>query len=84
MTMGQREEEIADHVKESIEMAEEAVMEKEKVIIREQQLIAEVEKLQTSLDSLLHEAGDRTRKQVLNLKISVSLVQLTSLFFFIS
>jgi len=62
--MEQRESEIASHVKDSIQVAEAAIMEKDQVEIREKQLTAEVERLRTTLDLLVQEAGERTRKEV--------------------
>ena len=63
-SMEQRESEIACHVKDSIQVAEAAIMEKDQVEIREKQLSAEVERLKTTLDLLVQEAGERTRKEV--------------------
>ena len=62
--MEQRESEIASHVKDSIQVAEAAIIEKDQVEIREKQLTAEVGRLRTTLDLLVQEAGERTRKEV--------------------
>ncbi len=62
--MEHRENEITSHVKDSIQVAETAIMEKDQVEIREKQLSAEVDRLKTTLDLLVQEAGERTKKEV--------------------
>ena len=52
------------HVKESMQIAESALLEKEQVSIREQQLGKEVERLKTTVATILKEAGERTRNEV--------------------
>ncbi len=52
------------HVKESMQIAEDALMEKDQVIVREQQCVAENGRLKKALDTILQEAGERTRSEV--------------------
>ena len=63
--MQKREFEITRHVKDSIEVAETAVMEKDQVVFREQQLATEVERLQSTLDLIVKEAGEMTKTEVI-------------------
>lgn len=52
------------HVKESMQIAESALLEKEQGSIREQQLAKEVERLRATITTILKEAGERTRREV--------------------
>ena len=47
-----------------MQIAESALLEKEQVSIREQQLGKEVERLKTTVATILKEAGERTRNEV--------------------
>lgn len=60
----QREHEAVLHVKESVQIAEDALMEKEQAIIREQQSNQEITRLKKALSTILKEAGERTRNEV--------------------
>ena len=53
------------HVKESMQIAEDALMEKEQAEVREQQSNQEINRLKKALATILQEAGERTRKEVL-------------------
>ena len=53
------------HVKESIQIAETALMEKDQAQIREQQLDSEIARLKGVVDTIVQEAGERTSKEVL-------------------
>lgn len=64
-TLEQREMEAVGHVKESVQIAEEALMEKEQTFVREQQCVQEIGRLKKALETILQEAGERTRTQVL-------------------
>ncbi len=61
----QREYEAVLHVKESMQIAEDALMEKEQAVVREQQSIQEIGRLKKALATIVQEAGERTRKEVL-------------------
>lgn len=60
----QREYEAVCHVKESVQIAESALLEKEQAAIREQQLAKEVERQKLVMSTILKEAGERTRREV--------------------
>lgn len=64
-SLEQREFEAMTHVKESLEIAETALLEKDQAQIREQQLNHEIERLKQTLDTIVKEAGERTSKEVL-------------------
>ena len=51
------------HVKESVQIAESALLEKEQAAIREQQLAKEVERQKLVMATILKEAGERTRRE---------------------
>ncbi|KAJ8028474.1 Sodium channel and clathrin linker 1 [Holothuria leucospilota] len=59
-----REFEAVSQVRESIQMVENALLEKDEALIREKQKIQEIERLQQTLDNLVNEAGKRTRQEV--------------------
>lgn len=59
----QREYEAVCHVKESVQIAESALLEKEQAAIREQQLAKEVERQKLVMATILKEAGERTRRE---------------------
>ncbi len=63
--MEKREFEAVLHVKESMQIAEDALMEKEQAVVREQQSVREIGRLKKALTTVLQEAGERTRKEVL-------------------
>ena len=52
------------HVKESIQIVETALMEKDQAVVRVQQLDSEVARLKEVMDILIREAGERTSKEV--------------------
>ena len=52
------------HVKDSMQIAESALLEKEQATIKEQQMAKEVERLRATIATILKEAGERTRKEV--------------------
>ncbi len=60
----QREMEAVVHVKESMQIAEDALMEKERAVVREQQSAQEIVRLKKALEAILQEAGVRTRNEV--------------------
>lgn len=53
------------HVKESIQVAETALMEKDQAQIRGQQLDNEIVRLKRVVETIIQEAGERTSKEVL-------------------
>ena len=60
----QREYEAILHVKESMQIVENALMEKEQSQLREQQQSQEINRLKRAMTAILQEAGERTRKEV--------------------
>ena len=60
----QREYEAVCHVKESVQIAESALLEKDQATIRERQLVNEVERLKSTMATIVKEAGERTKKEV--------------------
>lgn len=52
------------HVKESIQIVETALMEKEQAQIREQQLDHEIARLKRAMQTIVREAGERTSREV--------------------
>ncbi|CAH1776933.1 unnamed protein product [Owenia fusiformis] len=60
----QREQEAVIQLRESIQMTENAILEKDQCIIHEQQQTEEVQRLQQALNNILNEAGIKTRKEV--------------------
>ena len=52
------------HVKESIQIVETALMEKDQAVIRVQQLDSEIARLKEVMEVLIREAGERTSKEV--------------------
>ncbi|XP_054754897.2 sodium channel and clathrin linker 1-like [Lytechinus pictus] len=59
-----REYEATVQVRESIQMSENALLEKDQAMIREQQTEEEVRRLQDAMGKLVNEAGKRTRQEV--------------------
>ncbi len=53
------------HVKESMQVAESALLEKDQASIREKQLAGEVDRLKSAMTTIVKEAGERTRREVL-------------------
>lgn len=64
----QRALEAAMQVKQAVEMAEHAMMERDEAMLREKQKSDESEKLQTAINKLINEAGEQTAKQVEEIK----------------
>lgn len=62
----QREYEAVCHVKDSMQIAESALLEKEQATIKEQQLVNEVDRLKGTIATILNEAGERTKREVRN------------------
>lgn len=60
----QREGEAILHVKESMQLVESAIMDKEQVQIREQQLAQEVGRQKKVIATLVQEASERTHREV--------------------
>ena len=52
------------HVKESMQMVENAIMEKEQAQVSDRQKAQEIARLKDVLSRILNEAGERTRKEV--------------------
>ena len=63
-SLEQREREAILHVKESVEIVETALMEKDQAQIREQQLTHEIARLKRAIDTIVREAGERTSREV--------------------
>ncbi|PIK61194.1 putative sodium channel and clathrin linker 1 isoform X2 [Apostichopus japonicus] len=59
-----REFEAVNQVRESIQMVENSLLEKDEALIREKQKVVEIERLQQVMENLLNEAGKRTRQEV--------------------
>ena len=62
--MEKREHEAVSHVKDSMQIAEGALLEREEANIREQQLEKQVGRLRTSVTTVVREAGERTKREV--------------------
>lgn len=60
----QREFEAISHVRDSVQMVENAILERDQALVREQQKIEEVNRLQEVINKILKEAGKRTRQEV--------------------
>lgn len=60
----QREFEAISHVKDSVQMVENAILERDQALVREQQKTQEVSRLQEVINKILREAGKRTREEV--------------------
>lgn len=69
--MEQREQEAVSHVRESMQIAEGALLEKEQATVREQQLEKQVERLRASVSTVVKEAGERTEKEVCGMHIEL-------------
>ncbi|XP_033109183.1 sodium channel and clathrin linker 1-like, partial [Anneissia japonica] len=63
-----REHEAAMQVKDSIQLVENMVLEKDQAVVREQQCREKLERLQEYLTRLINEAGKRTRQEVDNVR----------------
>ncbi|XP_068701911.1 sodium channel and clathrin linker 1-like isoform X1 [Montipora foliosa] len=59
-----REFEAISHVRDSVQMVENAILERDQALVREQQKAQEVNRLQEVINKLLREAGKRTREEV--------------------
>ena len=53
------------HVKESMDIVETALMEKDQAQIREQQLNHEIARLKRAMETIVCEAGERTSREVM-------------------
>ena len=53
------------HVKESMDIVETALMEKDQAQIREQQLSHEIARLKRAMETIVREAGERTSREVM-------------------
>ncbi len=62
--MEQREHEAVTHVRESMQIAEGALLEREQASVREHQLEKQVERLRSSVSAVVKEAGERTKREV--------------------
>lgn len=60
----QREFEAIAHVKDSVQMVENAILERDQALVREQQKTQEISRLQEVINKILREAGKRTREEV--------------------
>ncbi|XP_019621622.1 PREDICTED: sodium channel and clathrin linker 1-like isoform X2 [Branchiostoma belcheri] len=60
----EREFEVTEKVRDSVQMVENALLERDQAIVREKQNAQEIQRLQAMLAKLLNEAGARTRKEV--------------------
>ncbi|XP_038056776.1 sodium channel and clathrin linker 1-like [Patiria miniata] len=63
-----REHEALAQVRDSIQMVENALLEKDQALVREQQKTQELGRLQEALSKLINEAGKRTRQEVDNVR----------------
>ncbi|XP_071787293.1 sodium channel and clathrin linker 1-like [Asterias amurensis] len=63
-----REHEALAQVRDSIQMVENALLEKDEALVREQQKTQELGRLQVALSKLINEAGKRTRLEVDNVR----------------
>lgn len=59
-----REQAAVDHVKESVELVETALLEKEKCELREQQYLQEIKHLKKTVTVLVEEAGAKTKSEL--------------------
>lgn len=64
-SLEQREHEAIVHVKESMDIVETALMEKDQAQIREQQLNHEIARLKRAVETIVREAGERTSREVM-------------------
>ena len=62
--MEQREHEAVSHVRESMQIAEGALLEREQASVRELQLEKQVDRLRSSVSTVVKEAGERTEREV--------------------
>ncbi|XP_076362845.1 sodium channel and clathrin linker 1-like isoform X3 [Tachypleus tridentatus] len=62
------EAEAIQQARESIRLAENAVMEKDEAVFREHQAVKEAQRLQTSINHLMEMAAVRTKQEVENIK----------------
>ena len=52
------------HVKDSMQMVENAILEKEQAQVSDKQKVQEITRLKNVISEILNEAGERTRKEV--------------------
>ncbi|XP_070552696.1 sodium channel and clathrin linker 1-like isoform X2 [Ptychodera flava] len=64
----QREYEASVQVRESVQMVENAILEKDQAVIREQQKAGELQRIQDVMNKLINEAGLRTKQEVENVR----------------
>ncbi|XP_077460512.1 sodium channel and clathrin linker 1-like [Stigmatopora argus] len=64
ITLEQEKFDALDKVRESVQMAEEAVLQKNEALLREKQMIEELEKTKKVIPQLIEDAALRTRKGV--------------------
>ncbi|KAM9818081.1 sodium channel and clathrin linker 1-like isoform 1-T2 [Syngnathus typhle] len=67
-TLEQEKYDALDKVRESLQMAEEAVLQKNEALLREQQMMEELEKTKTVIPQLIENAAVRTGKEVDNIR----------------
>ncbi|XP_061839884.1 sodium channel and clathrin linker 1-like isoform X1 [Nerophis lumbriciformis] len=63
-TLEQEKYEALDKVRESVQVAEEAVLQKNEAVLKEKQMIEELEQTKKVIQQLIHDAAVRTRKEV--------------------
>lgn len=69
-SLEQREYEAVLHVKESIQISEDALMEKEQALVHKQQMDQEISRLKETIAVLLREASEKTRNDVRTMEIT--------------
>ncbi|XP_057699580.1 sodium channel and clathrin linker 1 isoform X1 [Corythoichthys intestinalis] len=67
-TLEQEKYEALDKVRESVQMAEEAVLQKNEALVKEKQMMEELEKTKKVIPQLIEDAALRTRKEVDNIR----------------
>ncbi|KAM9770218.1 sodium channel and clathrin linker 1 [Menidia menidia] len=67
-TQEEEKYEALSKVRESVQMAEEAALQKEQALLREKQKVEELEKTKDAIKHLIQEAAVRTRKEVENVR----------------
>ncbi|XP_051939239.1 sodium channel and clathrin linker 1-like [Hippocampus zosterae] len=67
-TLEQEKYDALDKVRESVQMAEEAVLQKNEALLREKQMMEELEKTKKVIAQLIDDAAVRTRKEVDNIR----------------
>ncbi|XP_008315454.1 sodium channel and clathrin linker 1 [Cynoglossus semilaevis] len=67
-TLEEEKYEALSKLRESVQMAEEAVLQKDQALLREKQKIEELEKTKAAIKQLIQDAAVRTRKEVENVR----------------